>query len=140
MNGTQCRVLIVEDNPADVTFLRRALREDGLVADIFVANDGDKAVEYLEHCSNEARPDLVIIDVNLPKRDGIDVLRKCRFTPSLVETKTMILTSSDDPSDHCRADLIGADAYVRKPRSFAGFAEVIAAIRHLINLRSAGQR
>jgi len=137
MSRTECRILIVEDNPADVTFLRRALRNDGLVADIVVVNDGDGAVNYLERCSEETRPDLVVIDVNLPRRDGIDVLRKCRSKPALVDTKTMILTSSDAPADHCRADLIGANAYIQKPRALAGFAEVVRTVRSLLNPQSA---
>jgi|SRR5581483_11894541 len=136
MNQSQYRILIVEDNPADVTFLRRALRNDGLVVDVSVANDGDRAIDYLERCSEDTRPDLVVIDINLPKRDGIDVLRKCRFKPSLADTKTMILTSSDDTNDHCRADVIGANAYVRKPKAFSGFAEVVATVRHLLEIRA----
>jgi CheY-like chemotaxis protein len=137
MNRSQCRILIVEDNPADVAFLRRAFRNEGLALDLFVANDGDGAIDYLERCSEETRPDLVVIDINLPKCDGIDVLRKCRFKPSLADTKTMILTSSDDANYHSRADVIGANAYVRKPKVFSGFAEVVATVRDLLNIRAA---
>jgi len=137
MSRSECRILIVEDNAADVTFLRRALRNDGLPADVIVVNDGAGAVHYLEHCSEETRPDLVVIDINLPKLDGIDVLRKCRSKPTLVDTKTMILTSSDDASDHCRADLIGANAYIQKPKTFSGFVEVVATIRKLLSKQCA---
>ena len=126
------RLLIVEDNPADVLFLQHALRENGLVADIAVAPDGDKAIEYLDNCAVERRPDLVIIDINLPRRDGIDVLRKCRFTPSLLETRTLVLTSSDEGSDHNRAEMIGVNAYLRKPRNVGDFVEVVATIRKLL--------
>src|SRR5579862_3467516 len=104
MWGTECRLLVVEDNSADVQFLRRALHEDGLSAQIDVARDGEQALEYLDRCSEDQCPDLVIIDVNLPRRDGMEVLRKCRFSPVLAETKTLVLTSSDDPNDHLRAD------------------------------------
>jgi two-component system, chemotaxis family, response regulator Rcp1 len=127
------RLLIVEDNPADVLFLKRVLRENGLTADIAVAPDGDKAIEYLENCADEQRPDLVIIDINLPRRDGIDVLRKCRLTPSLLETRTLVLTSSDESSDHNRAEMIGVNAYLRKPRNVGDFVEIVATIRKLLD-------
>ncbi len=132
VENSTVRLLIVEDNPADILFLRRALLEHGLTADIAVAEDGDRAVEYLERCTPEQRPHLVVIDVNLPKRDGIEVLRKCRFTPGLVETRTLIFTSSDDPGDHNRAEMMGADAYLQKPREFGGFAQIVSAIRTLL--------
>lgn len=132
MWGTECRLLLVEDNPADVQFLQRALREDGLAAKIDIARDGEQALEYLARCSEDQRPDLVIIDVNLPRRDGIEVLRKCRFTPLLAETKTLVLTSSDDASDHLRADTLGADSYIRKPRELGDFAIIVKTIRSLL--------
>src|SRR5690348_5257770 len=119
MSRTPPRLLIVEDNPADVLFLRHAFRDHDLSAAITVAKDGGQAIEYLERCSDDECPGLVIIDINLPKRDGIEVLRKCRFTPALAETKTLVLTSSDDPGDHLRAELIGVDAYIRKPRTLS---------------------
>ena len=68
MWGTECRLLLVEDNPADVQFLQRALREDGLAAKIDIVRDGEQALEYLARCSEDQHPDLVIIDVNLPRR------------------------------------------------------------------------
>ena len=136
MSRSEYRILIVEDNPTDVAFLRRALRDDGLMADIVVVNDADRAVEYLERCTEATRPDLAVIDINLPKLSGIEVLHKCRFAPSLADMKTMILTSSDDPSDHCRADLIGANAYVRKPRALSEFAAVARTIRTLLDLHA----
>ena len=132
MWGTECRLLIVEDNPADVQFLQRALIEDGLAAQIDIARDGDRALEYLARCSEDERPDLVIIDVNLPRRDGIEVLRRCRFSPLLAETKTLMFTSSDDPNDHLRADTLGADSYIRKPRQLEDFAAIVKTIRSLL--------
>jgi DNA-binding response OmpR family regulator len=131
MPSSRRKLLIVEDNPADVLFLEHAMREEGLSAYVAVARDGEKAIEYLENSGSEP-PDVVIIDINLPKRDGIEVLRKCRFTPSLAETKTLILTSSDESSDHSRADLLGANAYIRKPRDVRGLTDVVRAIRGLL--------
>jgi CheY-like chemotaxis protein len=132
MTAAPPKVLIVEDNPADVFFLQHAIRTQGLQADVAVVHDGERAIEYLEESGDKNRPDLVIIDINLPKRDGIEVLRKCRFSPSLAETKTMVLTSSDESSDHSRADLLGVNAYIHKPRDIGELSDVGVAIRTLL--------
>ena len=128
------RLLIVEDNPTDVMILRRALREHGLSVEIVVVDDGDKAVEYLRNCHDEQIPHLVVIDINLPKRDGIEVLRNCRSRPCLVDTKTLVFTSSDEPSDHSRSEMLGVDAYIRKPTRLDDFAGVVNTIRNLLKI------
>jgi DNA-binding response OmpR family regulator len=134
------RLLVVEDNPTDEMILGRAIREQGLNVEIVVVNDCEKAIEYLENCPDGQIPHLVVIDINLPKLDGIDVLRKCRFLPRLAETKTLVLTSSDDSSDHSRSELLGVDAYMRKPARLDDFTAVVITIRMLLdlNLRGAG--
>jgi two-component system response regulator len=134
------RLLVVEDNPTDEMILGRAIREQGLNVEIVVVKDGEKAIEYLENCPDDQVPHLVVIDINLPKLDGIDVLRKCRFLPRLAETKTLVLTSSDDSSDHSRSELLGVDAYMRKPARLDDFTAVVNTIRTLLemNLRGAG--
>jgi len=126
------RLLIVEDNLTDVMFLRRALREQGVNVETVVVNDGDKAIEYLQNCDDRQIPHLVVIDINLPKRDGIEVLLNCRFRPRLVETKTLIFTSSDEPCDHNRSNMLGADAYLRKPTQLDDFGAVVSTIRNLL--------
>ena len=126
------RLLIVEDNPTDVMFLRRALREQDVNVETVVLDDGDKAIEYLQNCDDWQIPHLVVIDINLPKRDGIEVLRNCRFRPCLLDTKTVIFTSSDEPCDHSRTDMLGADAYVRKPTRLDDFGAVVSTIRKLL--------
>jgi CheY-like chemotaxis protein len=126
------KILIVEDNPADVLFLRHAMRTEGLEADVAVVHDGERAIEYLDESGDKNRPDLVIIDINLPKLDGLEVLRKCRFSPSLAETKTLVLTSSDESSDHSRAALLGVNAYIHKPRDIVELADVVVVIRTLL--------
>src|SRR5688572_15482049 len=128
------RVLVVEDNPTDVMVLQRAIREQGLRVDVVVMEDGEKAIDYLENCREENVPHLVVIDINLPKRDGIDVLRKCRFRPALAQTKTLVFTSSDEPSDHNRSELLGVDAYMRKPLRLDDFAAVVDTIRKLLGI------
>jgi DNA-binding response OmpR family regulator len=129
------RLLIVEDNPTDVMILQRALREQGVNVETVVVDDGEKAIEYLQNCPETQTPHLVVIDINLPKRDGIEVLHTCRFRPGLVETKTLMLTSSDEPCDHSRSDMLGADAYLRKPNHLDGFAAVVSTIRNLLEIK-----
>jgi CheY-like chemotaxis protein len=138
MDELSCRLLVVEDNPTDEMLLRRAIREEGLRVDVVVVKDGDEAIRYLEDCSSENVPHLVVIDINLPKRSGIDVLRKCRFTPLLVQTKTLIFTSSDAEGDHRRSELLGVDAYMRKPASLDDFPAVAKTIRKLLYPNMAG--
>ena|SRR5438874_169708 len=135
MSEDSRRLLIVEDNPTDVMILQRALREQGVNVEAVVVDDGQKAIEYLQNCQETQIPHLVVIDINLPKRDGIEVLRNCRFRPSLVETKTLMLTSSDEPSDHSRSDVLGADAYLRKPNQLDDFAGVVSTIRNLLEIK-----
>ena len=132
------RVLVVEDNPTDVMVLQRAIREQSLKVDVVVMSDGEKAIDYLENCSEEKVPHLVVIDINLPKRDGIDVLRKCRFRPALAPTKTLVFTSSDEPGDHHRSELLGVDAYMRKPLRLEDFTAVLDTIRKLLGVSGHG--
>ena len=133
MMSNDCRrLLIVEDNPTDVMVLRRAIREHGLSVEIAVVEDGDQAINYLQECRGDKIPHLVVIDINLPKRDGIEVLRKCRFSPWLVQTKTLVFTSSDEQSDHHRSELLGVDAYMRKPIRLDDFTAVVGTIRRLL--------
>lgn len=134
MSDSPARLLIVEDNPTDEMILRRALVDEGLNVSIRVAQDGDEAMRILESCAAQEAPHLVVIDINLPKRSGIDVLRKCRFTPLLAETKTLVFTSSDEPSDHSRAELLGVNLYLRKPSQLEDFAMAAKAIRKLLGL------
>jgi CheY-like chemotaxis protein len=78
-------------------------------------------------------PELIIIDLNLPRLDGIEVLKKYRNTPALVSSRMMILTSSDSPAERQRAEILGVDAYVRKPILLSEFIQIGATIRNLLD-------
>jgi DNA-binding response OmpR family regulator len=114
--------------------LRRAIREEGLSLEIAVVQDGDKAIDFLENCREDEVPQLVIIDINLMKRDGIEVLRKCRFAVFVRAWRRQKLSSSrhHEPSDHSRSELLGVDAYMRKPVRLEGFSAVVDRIRTLL--------
>jgi CheY-like chemotaxis protein len=126
------RLLVVEDNPTDVVMLRRALDEHSIPHEMVIIEDGQEAMEYLGRCKDDTKPDLIVIDLNLPKEDGLDVLRKYRFSTVLVDTRMIVLTSSDFPGDRNRAELLGVDAYIRKPIQVDDFIAIGKTIRELL--------
>ena len=128
------RLLVVEDNPTDAVLLRRALSEHGVDYEMVVVGDGEEAIEYLERCKGDARPELIIVDLNLPKEDGIEVLKVYRGSPSFVETQMVILTSSDSPSERQRAEIIGVSAYLRKPIELDAFLALGGTLRKLLEI------
>jgi two-component system response regulator len=127
------RLLVVEDNPTDALLLRRALTEHGVNYEMVVVGDGEEAIEYLETCKG-AKPELIIVDLNLPKEDGIEVLKVYRGSPSFMETQMVILTSSDSPSERQRAEIIGVDAYLRKPIELDAFLALGGTLKKLLEL------
>ena len=127
------RLLVVEDNPTDALLLRRALTEHGVDYEMVVVGDGEEAIEYLEQCKG-AKPELIIVDLNLPKEDGIEVLKVYRGSPSFIETLMGILTSSDSPSERQRAEIIGVDAYLRKPIELDAFLALGGTLKKLLEL------
>ncbi len=110
------RVLVVEDNPTDVLLIEEALGEHEVWHEMVVLKDGDEASKYLKHLAENSEPDLIILDLNLPKRDGFGVLNEYRASPTLSFVPIVILTSSDSPADRLRAKRIrgkrvSAEAY-----------------------------
>ena len=118
------RVLLIEDNAADVALIEEALREAGINLEMTVLNDGGKALDHLRHISAATAPDLIILDLNLPKHDGVEVLIQYRMNGSLFSAPIVVLTSSDSPSDRQRTKIIGISAYIRKPMDLAGFLAI----------------
>src|SRR4029077_15364649 len=119
--GLVPRILVIEDNPTDVILLREALREHDVRCELDVRDDGEEAFEYFSSVPAPSTPRLVILDLNLPKRDGIEVLTKYRSTPSLAAMPVVILTTSDSPREQHRAKALGVTAYLRKPADLIGF-------------------
>ena len=117
-------ILLVEDNPDDEALTVHALRMGTTTADIEVARDGQEALDYL---FNDAKnmPRLVLLDLNLPEMDGLDVLQRIREDDRTRLTPVVILTGFNAPIDVAAAYRYGANSYVRKPVDFDQFAEVI---------------
>jgi CheY-like chemotaxis protein len=114
------RILVVEDNPADVTMIKEALSEHGVTYEMSVLGDGDQALAHLQELG-ENKPDLIIIDLNMPKRDGVEVLLKYRMSVALFSVPMVVLTSSNSPSDQLRTKTLGVGAFLQKPMNLPEF-------------------
>ena len=118
-------ILLVEDNPDDVMFTRRAFEKNNISNEVIVASDGAQALEYLlpadEH--EGLRPALVLLDVNLPKIDGLEVLRRIRSDPRTAGLPVVVLTTSNEERDIVESYRQGANSFVRKPVMFGEFVD-----------------
>jgi len=126
------RVLLVEDNEADVRLTREALREAGENVRLSAVIDGEQALAFLRRQDGFAdapRPDLVLLDLNLPRKNGLEVLDELRADPSLAPIPVIMLTSSAARSDVEAAYARGANAFVVKPLELDAFMDLIGAIR-----------
>lgn len=118
-------ILLAEDNPADVYLLREALTlQNATGVTLAVVNDGEEALDYIHRrgkFADAVAPDLIVLDLNLPKSDGSDVLRSVREQADLSTTPVVILTSSDSPRDRAAIEKLGADQYITKPSDLDAF-------------------
>lgn len=124
-------ILLVEDRAADVRLTREALKEHKLLHNLSVVSDGEQALSFLrrEPPHNAApRPDLILLDLNLPKVDGRRVLTEIKGDPSLRHIPVVVLTSSSSQEDVEGAYALGANCYVTKPVGFIEFGEVVRSV------------
>lgn len=127
-----CKViLLVEDNPDDVTLTLRALKKNNIVNEVVVAHDGEEALEYLTATGAYAGrtvadlPQVVLLDLKLPKVSGLDVLRAVRADQRTHLLPVVILTSSTEERDIVSSYDLGANSYIRKPVDFDQFLEAV---------------
>ncbi len=130
MNDSKYSILLVEDNPDDEELTVMALQGAGIKNPIHVVRDGQQALEYLFGTQDKGRdqagrPLLVILDLQLPKVDGFQVVTKIREMKSTRSLPVVILSSSDIDEDIARSYELGANSYIRKPMEFAEFASAI---------------
>lgn len=118
-------ILLVEDNPQDVALTERALKKANIANELVVARDGVEALDYLRDCNPEKLPVVVLLDLKLPKVDGLEVLRHIRTSEGYRLLPVVILTSSKEEKDLVASYDLGANSYVRKPVNFNDFAEAI---------------
>jgi two-component system response regulator len=123
-------ILLVEDNPDDELLTLRALRKNHVQNEVLIARDGPEALEYLlgagpAGASGPITPALILLDLKLPKIDGIEVLRRLRAHPPTRLTPVVILTSSREEQDLIAGYELGANSYIRKPVDFEQFSESV---------------
>ena len=124
-------ILLVEDNPGDVRLVQEALREAKSRHELRVVRDGVEAITYLRKLTPyvaSARPDLILLDLNLPKKDGREVLAEIKSDPDLRRIPVVVLTTSDAPGDIIRSYDLFANCYVAKPASLSQLVRTIQAI------------
>lgn len=124
-------ILLVEDDPGDVMMTREALEESKLLHTLHVLENGEEAVRFLrreEPYLEAPRPDLVLLDLNLPRLDGREVLSILKSDPGLRQIPCVVLTTSDAEEDVLRSYDLHANAYVTKPVDFAAFTKVVRQI------------
>jgi two-component system response regulator len=118
-------ILLVEDNPDDEALMLRAFRKSKLANRMEVVRDGAEALEYLLGSSAPPLPTLVILDLKLPKVDGLEVLRRVREAERTRLLPVVVLTSSKEEQDLVESYRLGANSYVRKPVDFVSFADAV---------------
>ena len=128
----QKKILLVEDNSADELLTIRALKKNNIANEIIVARDGVEALDYLFNTVAGKKvnplPTLIILDLNLPKVDGLEVLKRIKTDAQTKLIPVVVLTSSDEQNDVLESYGLGANSYIRKPVDFNKFIEVAANI------------
>jgi chemotaxis family two-component system response regulator Rcp1 len=132
LHGPQpIQVLLVEDSPGDIRLTQEALKDAKIHINLHVVRDGEQAMSFLmregEH-ANAPRPDLILLDLNLPKKDGREVLQEIKESPTLKIIPVVILTTSAAEADILRSYLLHANCYITKPVSLDGFLTVVKSI------------
>jgi CheY-like chemotaxis protein len=126
-NGTRYTILLIEDNPGDVRLTQEFLKDNIYLEKIFVVNDGDEGMKYLRKegvYAEELSPSLVILDLNLPKKNGFEVLKEIKTDTELKYLPVIILTSSESESDIQLCYDLHANCYISKPVDFENFSKL----------------
>src|SRR6267143_494508 len=129
--GDVVDILLVEDNPGDVRLMREALREAKFQNELYVAEDGVEAIAFLRRQGKYAgavRPDLILLDLNLPRKDGLEVLAEIKEDADLKRIPVVVLTTSQAEADILRAYNLHANCYINKPVDIEQFLTVVKSI------------
>lgn len=126
-------ILLVEDSPADILLTREAFEQNKIMNTVHVVEDGIQAMDFLYRRGDHAsapRPDLILLDLNLPRKNGREVLAEIKADPDLKTIPIVVLTTSSADEDILRAYNLNANSYVVKPVGFDNFMEAMQSIRH----------
>ncbi len=140
-------ILVAEDDPDDQLLIQEAFRKVNLSNSLIVANDGVELMEYLDQhrgVGDARRPDLVLLDLNMPRMDGREALATIKADPDLRSVPVVVLTTSCDEGDILNAYALGANSYIRKPVTFTELVEIVQHIKsywfELVDLPPNGMR
>lgn len=124
------RILLVEDSPSDVRLIREALKENPIPVQITVARDGVEAIEYLHQAETGLanRPDLMLLDLNLPRKNGREVLAEVKSSSTLRQIPVLVMTSSRSDEDVAQAYALNANCYITKPADLKEYVDVVRSI------------
>jgi CheY-like chemotaxis protein len=127
-------LLLAEDNPLDANLVKEAIRLEHLPVDVYVAEDGEQAIDFMESGHKDPAcpfPHLLLLDINLPRVDGLEVLRRIRAQDKGKNLPVLVVTSSDSPSDRKETSRLGA-SFFRKPYSYDEFMGIGAVVRQYL--------
>ena len=134
-SGSPVEILLVEDNPGDVRLTEEALKESKVLNNLYVAEDGVEALEFLRKEGRHAgapHPDLILLDLNLPKKDGRELLEEIKSHDDLKRIPVVVLTTSRAEEDILRMYDQHANCYITKPIDFEQFIEVVRSIENFL--------
>lgn len=127
-------LFLAEDNPGDVFLIREALREHAVDCELDIASDGAAAREYFTKIEREGAlvPDLVLLDLNLPKISGLELLRRIKNIPRCQATPVVVISSSDSPHDRLESQKLGAYSYIRKAAVLEEYMQLGGLIKDIL--------
>ena len=129
------RILLAEDNRGDIVLVQHALEEHHLKHELYVVKDGAAAIEYVERMGKPGEPpcpDIMLLDLNLPKADGPTILNEFRKHPECLETPVIAITSSDAPQDREVMAALGVSCYFKKPSDYDAFLQLGRVVRETL--------
>ena len=135
----QYTIFLAEDNGPDVLLVQEALDAHDLTYDLVIVEDGEEAFRYLDRLDSgdaEKCPDLILLDLNLPRRSGTEILARLRTSPKCANTPVVVLTSSDSPRDRAIAKDLGAAGYFRKPADLEIFLSLGGVVKEVLQRSS----
>jgi CheY-like chemotaxis protein len=126
---------LIEDNPADVDLIREALLEHSVECELILIKDGERAIAFVESLAAQTMgcPDLIILDLNLPRMSGREVLKHVRATSFFRGVPVVVLTSSNLDQDRAEAERLGASLYVQKPSRLTDFMNLGGVFKRLLD-------
>lgn len=129
------RILVVEDSKADFFLIREAIATAGVNATLHVVTDGEQALQFLRSAEDggECCPDLILLDLNIPRKDGTEVLRQLRSNAAFREARVLVVTSSDSVRDRESVNALGVSGYFRKPSVFTEFMKLGSLVKSLLS-------